>query len=80
MDAYPGEGVLESAFVKQGLRAAQIDHRRCPLVRHALSGVFQQCVAEGGDGLLEPRGAALACPQPRKRVAEVVLRRRPLAQ
>ena len=36
-----------------------------------------QGILENGDGLLKPRRAGLALPEPRKRVAEVVLRHRP---
>jgi len=48
------------------------------LERDALAGPLLQRGAEGVDRLFEPRGATLAFPEPRERVAEVVLRHRPL--
>ena len=46
--------------------------------RHALARRFRERVAEGGDGLFEARGAALAFPERPERLAEVVLRYRPV--
>ncbi len=48
------------------------------LERDALAGPLGQGLAKSGDGLIEPRGAALALAKAQKRIAEIVLRRRPL--
>ena len=48
------------------------------VMRRELAGPFLERVAIGGDGLFEPSGAALAFPERRKRMSEVVLRDRPL--
>jgi hypothetical protein len=47
------------------------------LERDALTGSFLEGVAIGGDGLLEAFGAALALAERLKRIAEIIVGRRP---
>jgi hypothetical protein len=44
-----------------------------PIERHALEGVFLECLAIGGNRLLKPLGSALTPANRQKRVAEIVL-------
>jgi hypothetical protein len=48
------------------------------LERHAFAGFFLQCLAIGGNGLFEARGAALAFAERREHIAEIVLGRGPV--
>src|SRR5262245_23655891 len=69
---------IDSTLGEEYQRFALTARGDCPIDRLALAGPFLQRVAIGGDRLLEPGSAALARAERLKRVAEIVLRYRPL--
>jgi hypothetical protein len=52
---------------------ALVSGARGPNEWHALAGRLLQCLAKGGDGLLQPRRPALPLAQSSKSTAEIVL-------